>query len=167
MQQQINIHGTDIAALSLRLRRRALRLGAPRGDAEDLAQETVLRLMQRMARREVEAPEHYAMTILQNLSRARWRNKTQMEELEDFHISIDPVAESRLALADLQRAITALPPDQAQVMHMILQGESSPNAIAKQLDLPLGTVMSRLARARVKLRAYIGLNADTPVAELL
>ncbi|WP_299023638.1 RNA polymerase sigma factor [uncultured Sulfitobacter sp.] len=157
----------EIEALLLRLRRRAQRLGATRGDAEDMAQETVLRLFQRMKQKEVKAPAHYAMTILHNLARARWRTAIDLAPLEDDDISTQPVATSRLAIADLQRAIRALPDDQAQVMHMILQGEVSPTEIAAQLDLPLGTVMSRLARARVKLRAHIGLGSDGRVSELL
>ncbi|MCX7566127.1 sigma-70 family RNA polymerase sigma factor [Sulfitobacter sp. F26169L] len=158
----------DMTALLLRLRRRAQRLGAQTGDAEDMAQETVLRLMQRMRRTKVDAPEHYAMVILHNLARARWRALgVEMVELDEDDATIDPVADSRLALADLQRAISALPAGQAQIMQLVMQGEFSPASIAKQLDLPQGTVMSRLARARVKLRAHIGMETDTPVAELL
>lgn len=158
---------TDLAALHLRLRRRAQRLGAQSSDAEDMAQETLLRLMQRMARQDVEAPEHYAMTILQNLIRAGWRAQVEITELEDDSASTLPVGDSRLAVADLRTAIAALPPEQAQVMALVLQGEFSPQKIAQQLALPVGTVMSRLARARAKLRVQIGLEAHTPVAELL
>jgi RNA polymerase sigma-70 factor (ECF subfamily) len=161
------IEKCDLAALSLRLRRRARRLGSPSSEAEDLAQETVLRLMQHMKRLDVKAPEHYAMTILQNLARAQWRTQTETVPLEEDDLSTPPVAESRLALAELQRAIADLPPEQAQVMQQVLIGENSPSAIAAHLDLPIGTVMSRLARARAKLRVQIGLGTDAPVAELL
>lgn len=157
----------DLAALLVRLRRRAQRLGAQLGDAEDMAQETVLRLMQRMERATVETPEHYAMTILHNLARARWRTQLETSELEEDAASILPVGDGRLAIDDLRRAIAALPTEQARIMELVLQGEHSPNAIAKKLNLPQGTVMSRLARARVKLRAHVGLDAGTPVAELL
>ncbi len=158
---------TDLNALAHRLRRRAQRLGAQPSDAEDMAQETLLRLMQRMARKDVDAPEHYAMIILQNLIRAGWRTRVELIELEEDSASTLPVGDSRLAVADLRAAIAVLPPEQAQVMALVLQGEFSPRAIAKQLDLPVGTVMSRLARARAKLRVQIGLDAGMPVAELL
>ncbi len=158
---------TDLNALAHRLRRRAQRLGAQPSDAEDMAQETLLRLMQRMARKDVDAPEHYAMIILQNLIRAGWRTRVELIELEEDSASTPPVGDSRLAVADLRAAIAVLPPEQAQVMALVLQGEFSPRAIAKQLDLPVGTVMSRLARARAKLRVQIGLDAGLPVAELL
>ena len=157
----------DFTALALRLRRRAQRLGAQPSDAEDMAQETLLRLMQRMTGRDVEAPEHYAMIILQNLIRAGWRARVETTELEEDSASTLPVGDSRLAVADLRAAIAGLPPEQALVMSLVLQGEFSPQAIARQLNLPVGTVMSRLARARAKLRVYIGIEASTPVAELL
>jgi RNA polymerase sigma-70 factor (ECF subfamily) len=157
----------ELTALLVKLRHRAQRLGVQRGDAEDLAQETMLRLMQRMARTTVEAPEHYAMIILHNLARARWRTQVETTELDEDTASILPIGDSRLAIEAVQRAIMALPPEQAQVMELVLQGECSPNEIAKKLDLPQGTVMSRLARARAKLRTHVGLDAGTPVAELL
>lgn len=132
-----------------------------------MAQETLLRLMQRMTGRDVEAPEHYAMIILQNLIRAGWRARVETTELEEDSASTLPVGDSRLAVADLRAAIAGLPSEQALVMSLVLQGEFSPQAIARQLNLPVGTVMSRLARARAKLRVYIGIEASTPVAELL
>jgi len=120
-----------------------------------------------MAKRDIKEPQHYAMIILQNLTRARWRSQTDMMPLGDDDISTPAVAESRLALAELEQAIVNLPSEQAQVMQLVVQGENSPSAIAHQLDLPVGTVMSRLSRARAKLRAHVGLEADAPVAELL
>ncbi len=157
----------DLSALLVKLRRRAQRLGVQPGDAEDMAQETVLRLMQRMERTTVETPEHYAMIILHNLARARWRTQLETTELEEDAASILPVGDSRLAIDDLRRAIADLPEEQAQVMEQVLLGEHSPKEIAKKLGLRQGTVMSRLARARAKLRAHVGMEAGTPVAELL
>lgn len=157
----------DFAALQTRLRIRARRLGAQTGDAEDMAQETLLRLIQRMARMDVQAPERYAMIILHNLARSRWRMQVETKELEDNDASTLPAADSRLALASLTRAISTLPPEQAQIMQLLLQGEVSPRAIAVQLGLPKGTVMSRLARARAKLRADVGLEEGMPVSELI
>ena len=160
----------DTAALEdlqRKLHRRARRLGAQHSDAEDMAQEAVLRLLQRMLRGPLEAPEHYAMTILHNIARARWRARIETTELEEVTALTQPLAESRLALATLRRAICALPPNQAQVMEMIVQGEFSPRTIALHLGLPQGTVMSRLARARRTLRSVLGMETDSPVSELL
>ncbi|MBB3993848.1 RNA polymerase sigma-70 factor (ECF subfamily) [Sulfitobacter undariae] len=153
--------------LATKLMRRAQRLGLQPCDAEDMAQEALMRLMQRMGRSTIETPEHYAMIILHNLARARWRAKVELTELEEDTASTLPEGDSRLAVEALRHAIKALPADQAQIMQLVLQGELSPNAIAQLLDLPTGTVMSRLARARVTLRAQVGLDAGTPIATLL
>lgn len=156
-----------LAWLTKRLRRRARRLGASEADADDMVQETLLRLLQRQVRGRVANPNHYALIILHNIARARWRSRTATEELEDTSATTQPVAESRLAVEALRDAIATLPADQAQVMALIMDGEQSPKSIAALLCLPEGTVMSRLARARVRLRARMGLDADTPVTELL
>ncbi|MGB5862688.1 MAG: RNA polymerase sigma factor [Sulfitobacter sp.] len=153
--------------LYLKLRRRAARFGAQRCDAEDMAQEALLRLIQRMLHTPVEMPEHYAMTILHNIARAKWRSRVETTELEEDTALTQPLAESRLALQTLSRAIAELPPEQSEVMQLVLQGEFSPRSMAQKLDLPVGTVMSRLARARLRLRAEIGLGVDGKISELM
>jgi len=59
------------------------------------------------------------------------------------------------------------PRDRKAVMMLVLQGECSPRVTVARLQLPVGTVMSRLARARVKQRAQSGPKADTSIADLL
>lgn len=157
----------QLGQLTTRLRARARRLGSSAPDAEDMVQETLLRLLQRMARGPITEPDHYAMIILHNIARHRWRGRVDTDELEEDSATTQPVAESRLAVEDLRSAITALPAEQAQIMALVLQGEFSPKAIAARLQLPVGTVMSRLARARAKLRSQIGLGVNAPVADLL
>ena len=90
---------TDMDTLGQKLLRRAQRLGLQRSDAEDLAQEALLRLMQRMHRTEIETPEHYAMIILHNLARARWRARVELSALEEDTASTAPQGDIRLAVA--------------------------------------------------------------------
>jgi RNA polymerase sigma-70 factor (ECF subfamily) len=156
-----------INLLTRRLHARARRMGMQPCDADDLVQETLLRFVQRARSVEVQTPDRYALTILHNLARAQWRARVDLEELDTDSASIAPVCDGRLALGALQSAIAALPPEQTQVMDFVLRGETSPRVIAVALGLPVGTVMSRLARARVKLRAQIGLKAGMPVTDLL
>lgn len=163
----LHLNTADFGPLVIRLRGRAQRLGLQPCDAEDMAQEAILRLMQRMERSHVKAPENYAMIILRNLAHARWRAHIELLELEEASASTPPLGDSRLALDTLRRAIAALPAEQACVMELVLHGECSPRAIAARLDVPEGTVMSRLARARATLRRVIGLETGMPVADLL
>ncbi|MEL7089118.1 MAG: sigma factor-like helix-turn-helix DNA-binding protein, partial [Planctomycetota bacterium] len=57
-----------------------------------------------------------------------------------------------LSLHDALDLVAALPKPQRQLMELVAGGETSPRALAAATGLPLGTVMSRLARARAKLR---------------
>lgn len=149
-----------------KLLRRARRLATSADEAEDMAQETVLRLWQvRTGPAGIERPEHYAMTLLHNLARARWRSRRVTEELTDDMALTVPSAPSRIACAELLAAIERLPCDQAALMRLVLAGETSPQVLAGRLGVPKGTVMSRLGRARARLREEMGLEGS--VVELL
>ncbi|MEP5730252.1 MAG: sigma-70 family RNA polymerase sigma factor [Sulfitobacter sp.] len=157
---------TQICELFPSLLRRARRLARTPDDAEDMAQETALRLWQLMEEsNNIEAPERYAMTMLHNLARQRWRNRRPMEELTDDMAQAAPMAPARIACAELQAAIERLPDDQAKLMRLVMMGETSPQVLAQRIGVPKGTVMSRLGRARARLRDEIGLEGS--VVELL
>ena len=152
----------------VRLRTRARRLSNSVEEAEDLLQETAMRLMQTLRDGTVnDATDRYAMITLHNLARQGWRQRRETEELEEKMALTPPAAPARLACADLREAINRLPPDQQRLMRLVQDGESSPRALAAQTGLPLGTVMSRLARARARLREEMGLGADASVRELM
>jgi len=156
-----------IAPLLPRLHARARRLTRSPDDAEDLTQETALRLCQALARTdEINTPDAYAMTVLHNLARQRWRQRKPTEALEDDMALTAPAAPARIACAELRAAIARLPKDQSDLMNMVIAGESSPNRLAALTGVPKGTVMSRLARARRTLRSDMGLADGAPVSEL-
>lgn len=151
-----------------RLRARARRLCRTHDEAEDLAQETALRLWQALRREEgIKAPDRYAMITLHNLARSRWRARHETEELADDMAHTAPAAPARLACVELRAAIARLPADQADLMLQVLAGESSPQALAARHGVPVGTIMSRLARARARLRVDMGLEGQASVVELL
>lgn len=155
-----------IAALLPKLMARARRLARSRSDAEDMAQETVLRLWALLrGPQKIEDPERYAMMMMHNLARARWRGRRVTEELTDDMMQAPPLAPARIACAELQAAIERLPQNQARLMRLVMSGETSPQVLAERVGVPKGTVMSRLARARVTLRGEMGLEGS--VVELL
>lgn len=160
-------HPSDpVAALLPKLLVRARRLARSRADAEDMAQETVLRLWDLLrGPAKIEDPERYAMMMMHNLARARWRGRRVTEELTDDMLQARPLAPARMACAELQAAIERLPRDQATLMRLVMIGETSPLALAERIGVPKGTVMSRLARARATLRREMAL--DGSVVELL
>jgi RNA polymerase sigma-70 factor (ECF subfamily) len=58
---------------------------------------------------------------------------------------------SRLALAEVQRAIDSLPQEQREVLALVCGEDLTYKEAADVLNIPIGTVMSRLARARKRL----------------
>jgi RNA polymerase sigma-70 factor, ECF subfamily len=65
---------------------------------------------------------------------------------------IDPEQLATLLICDLNRAIGQLPAGQRAVLLLVTLEDMTYDQVARTLDIPIGTVMSRLARAREKLR---------------
>jgi RNA polymerase sigma-70 factor (ECF subfamily) len=63
---------------------------------------------------------------------------------------------------DLQRCLLRLPPEQREVLLLVSMEDMSYAEIAKVTGVPLGTVMSRLSRARVRLQALLDAPARVP-----
>ncbi len=77
-----------------------------------------------------------------------------------FEPSLPASQDQHLALRETEAAIARLPEDQKRALLLVaLQGASFDEA-AEALDIPKGTLMSRLARARASLRDMTGRNAD-------
>lgn len=140
------------------LRRYAVALLGNATEADDLVQECLARALGRVGGwGDVRNARAYLFRILHNLYADRVaqqrRNGTSVP-LENVspQLSVPAQQDSRLALQDLSRALRKLPPEQSEVLLLIgLEGMSYQDA-AKALNVPIGTVMSRLARARATLR---------------
>lgn len=144
------------------LNRRARRLTRSRSEAEDLVQDTLLSLCQRIEEgSRIDDLPAYAMRTLSNRARRGWRTQAT-DELEDDHAVIEPDALIRLDCADTLDAIARLAKPQRQLMDLVVAGETSPRALSEATGLPLGTVMSRLARARARLRLTLSDESALP-----
>ncbi|MEO0503668.1 MAG: sigma-70 family RNA polymerase sigma factor [Pseudomonadota bacterium] len=140
------------------LTRRARKLARSRAEAEDLVQDTLLSLCQRLHEdARIDDLPAYAMRTLGNRAQRGWR-QTQTQELDEGDALTLPEAHLRLDCADTLAAVAALPKPQRQLMELVAAGETSPRALAAATGLPLGTVMSRLARARAKLRLSLSVD---------
>ena len=99
-----------------------------------------------------------------------YRNDMRGQRRRGDHVPLDempaepstpPAQPGRLALAEVDRALTKLPDDQREALLLVVvEGQSYAEA-ATILDIPIGTLMSRLGRARAALRTLTG-NADEP-----
>jgi RNA polymerase sigma-70 factor (ECF subfamily) len=71
--------------------------------------------------------------------------------------------EQRIDLADVRRKVAALPEDQRSVLLLVSVEGASYKQAAEILEIPIGTVMSRLARARLSLgRALAQFGKEPP-----
>ncbi len=141
----------------------ALRLCGNAAEAQDLAHDTYVRALNAADRFEPGTSlKTWLLTILHNLFRTRLRDRGRHAELELDDASVDapaPLADEEtwhaVTSAQLDSAVESLPQKLREVVVLRdLQGLSY-KEIAQVLDLPVGTVMSRLHRGREALRAIL------------
>ena len=158
----------ELAGLQPDLLRMARHLTGNADQAQDLSQDVILKIWQKQIKgTSIDNLRAYAMTTLRNTFRQYLRERLPGAELEDDMLVAPPHVFATLALKDLEHAIARLPADQAQLIRLVAAGETSPAELARITGLPIGTVMSRLARARGQLRDAMGLSKSAPVAALM
>ena len=138
------------------LKRRARRLSNSTADAEDLVQDTLLRISARQqGSNGIDNLPAYTMRTLHNEARMQWRRHAPPEELNDHDASPPAIAMDRLICAETLQAIEQLPVNQLRLMRCVCAGETSPKVLAELTGWPIGTVMSRLGRVRTRLREIL------------
>lgn len=147
------------------LRRYAISLTRAPDQAEDLVQQTVERALSRADSFDPsQRLEPWLFRILRNAFIDQYRRQRSAGPQIDIHdapdvLSTDPAAqiEARLMLRDVQAAMGELPPEQREVLHLTCIEELTYAETARVLDIPQGTVMSRLSRARIALAEKLGI----------
>jgi RNA polymerase sigma-70 factor (ECF subfamily) len=130
--------------------------------ANDLVQDTAGRALSRLhlfqAGTNMRA---WLFTVMHNLHRQNMRSLARRpspvpinEEVENRLTAVEDT-DQRLALRDLDRALGDLPDEQRDVVLLIGLEDMSYQQTADVLGIPVGTVMSRLARARERLRRAV------------
>lgn len=157
---------TDLVALVPRLRRFALSLAGNRQDADDLVQAACEKALRNAAQFVPGTRmDSWMYRIIQTLwidDRRRHRTRGTVIDPEDAHLSDDGRAaslpEDRMMLDQTRRAMAELPEGQREVLALVaIEGLSYKDA-ADTLAIPVGTVMSRLSRAREALLPKLGLS---------
>jgi RNA polymerase sigma-70 factor, ECF subfamily len=149
----------------------ALVLTRNHADAEDLVQETYVRAIQAMGRLRADSnTKGWLFTILRNIwlnQLRKRRNGPPMVEIEIDDGATDRVAEpskdshdlyvSKMETEQVRAAIQKLPVNFREIIMLREYEDLSYQEIAGILGCPVGTVMSRLGRARAKLRTQLSV----------
>jgi len=143
-------------------------------EAEDAAQETYLRALRYFSGFSGDSIKPWLFTILRNVLRSR--DPRRFEALPEEESPVEPLwgeleadPETSVTRADdakrLRELISHLPPIYREVLLLKEFNELSYRQIAEVTGVPIGTVMSRLARAREELqKAWSGLESKTRTA---
>ena len=138
----------------------AYRLTGSVPDAEDLSQQTFLTAQVKLGQlRNPASARSWLFTILRNHFLKACQKK-QPQAAGDLDLNINSVPgtvprEDEIDRERLQRALDELAPNYRLVLTMFYFEDCSYREIAERLELPMGTVMSRLARAKGHLRARL------------
>lgn len=141
-----------------RLRRYARALVGERSAADDLVQDTLERAWSKLhLYRHGTDLRAWLFTVMHNVHVNRVRAARPTEPLEDEMPELAQRATQGdgLLVRDLERGIAALPLAQREVLLLVALEDLSYDQTARALGIPIGTVMSRLARAREKLRSML------------
>lgn len=148
------------------LLRVAVRLTGP-ADAEDLVQETLVRAWRTVDRFDGRHPRAWLLTILRNTNMNMHRRQ-RPDSVDDVTAYPDarpafgvdlPSTEDRVMASflpeDLERAVLSLDTKFRTVLLLVDVDQLSYTEAAEALGVPVGTVMSRLNRARDRVRRYL------------
>ncbi len=148
--------GQKVEAAIPALRRYARSLTRDADTADDLVQDTLVRALRSEHLFHGGEVRSWLYTILTNLNRNRLRSlarRPAMSSIED-HDAPDlagPEAGSR----DIERALAALVEDQRTALLLVVLEGLSYREVAEVQGVPIGTVMSRLARARAQIKSFL------------
>lgn len=138
--------------------------------ADDLVQETLSKALRRHAQlRDHEAMHGWLCTILANCWHDHLRAHQDMADVDEVadDLRADGTPETDYLQSEIVRrvraAVAELPAGQREVVTLVDLEEFPYAEVATILDIPIGTVMSRLSRARTALKDKLRDGAVTPI----
>jgi RNA polymerase sigma-70 factor (ECF subfamily) len=128
--------------------------------ADDLVQETLTKALTRAAQlRDPNASGAWLYSILNNCYRDHFRRLRETEDIDGIELAHESTPETESGQAQLiekvRRAMLRLPEGQRQVVSLVDIEGFSYIEVAEILAVPIGTVMSRLCRARAALKEIL------------
>jgi len=150
------------------LRRYARALTRDTDRADDLVQDCLERAIRKQALwQPTGSLKSWLFRILLNL----YRNELRTNRRRGEHVAVDtllvepsiaPAQPGRIALAEMSRAIDLLNVEQKEALLLVVLDGMSYAEAAEALSIPIGTLMSRLGRARAALRTAVGGGTEEP-----
>lgn len=150
----------ELLAAIPRLRRYARALVGDRAGADDLVQDTMERAWRKLSGwRKGSDMRPWLLSIMHNLHVDQRRKPAiPTVTMEDDDLAAIPATvmyTERLIGHDLESALQMLAVEQREILLLVVLEEMTYEEVAATLNIPLGTVMSRLSRARERLRALV------------
>jgi RNA polymerase sigma-70 factor (ECF subfamily) len=162
-RQVTKAFGDELIALVPRLRRFALLRTGSAAEADDMVQATLMRAWEHRSQFE-EGTNLVAwlFTILRNTHlNQRKRLRREVEDVDGLAagaLSLAPDQEHRIALFELQAALDTLPEEQRETLLLVTVDGLRHEDAAAILGCQVGTVKSRVSRARERLATVLGLS---------
>jgi len=143
--------------------------------ADDLVQEALSKGWTRRAQlRDEAALKAWMVSIMNHCWLDHLRSRRDFDDVEDLQDELESAADTPEACCDREQVITCareavarLPMGQRQVLTLVDLEEFSYAEVSGILNIPVGTVMSRLSRARASLKNLLGTAMQQPAAQLL
>jgi RNA polymerase sigma-70 factor (ECF subfamily) len=142
------------------LYRMAFRMVGDRHEAEDLVQETFRSAWKSRARyRSGRGDRAWLASILRRRAIDQWRRKKPPQAISDEWLATcgkeapDPARDE--IQDEIQQALSQLPEQLRESLLLVVVGELTHQEVADLLAVPLGTVLSRVSRARTRLRKLL------------
>lgn len=128
--------------------------------ARELTQETLVKAMSKAeSLRDMSAMKSWLFRILRNCWHDSYKQHVKMDDIDELDIAIDSESEDLVYQRQIKKrvmaAVNELSDEQRQVVTLVDLADMSYNDVANSLEIPVGTVMSRLYRARKHLRKYL------------
>jgi RNA polymerase sigma-70 factor, ECF subfamily len=137
------------------LRRYARALTRDAETADDIVQDTLVRALRSEHLFHGGDTRAWLYTILTNLNRNRLRSLARRPVLTPIKDSDAMTSASESGGRDISRALDELAEDQRSALLLVVLEGLTYREVAEMQGVPIGTVMSRLARARNQIKAYL------------
>lgn len=148
--------------------RLAMWLVRDRTEAEDLVQETLTQALQSFHRYEKGTNcRAWLIRVMFHVNSNRRRAKARLQLINETEeriaetIAFDPQTPEGLTEEEVLNALRGLPPQFAEVLLLADVEDMAYKEIARTLDVPIGTVMSRLHRGRKLMRAALASHVNS------